>query len=63
MTPLDGPTIAALIAIGALLFLAGWRMGIRHKRRGSDTEAARKAQSELEETWPEVKGRSHRRPF
>lgn len=27
MTTLDGPTIAALIAIGILLFLAGWRMG------------------------------------
>lgn len=27
MTTLDGSTIAALIAIGALLFLTGWRMG------------------------------------
>lgn len=56
MTPLDGYTIAALIVIGVLLFLAGWRMGIRHKRRDSDIEAARKAQSEPEETWPEIKG-------
>lgn len=46
MTTLDGSTIAALIAIGALLFLTGWRMGAASRRRAFEIAARLKHEIE-----------------